>query len=281
MGQQQVARREYELLGNDDGEEDTDLLLRAPQLASKHAAVAIAQAALDKARLDLERTIITAPFNAMLQSRTVSLGSYVAPGATLATLVGTDEYWVELAVPVDELRWIQIPGFNAEEPSPARVYHEPAWGPHVSRAGCVHRLMSEIEPQGRMARVLVTVRDPLQLHEPNEETCRLLLNSFVRVEIEGKEVQNVVQVARTVVHDGAYVWVMTPESILDIRPIDIAWSGEDHLFISSGLADGDLLVVSDLAAPIQGMALRTEDDNTPRGKNEPSRRPQATKEANE
>jgi len=112
MGQQSVARREYELLGQDVREEDRELLMRQPQLATAKATVAAAEASLAKAKLDLKRTDVVAPFNATVQSRSVDLGSQVAVGASLASLVGTDKYWVQVSIPVSQLKWIRVPGAN-------------------------------------------------------------------------------------------------------------------------------------------------------------------------
>jgi multidrug resistance efflux pump len=48
--------------------------------------------ALEQARLNLQRTQITAPFDAAIISRNVNEGSQVNAGDLLARLVGTDEY---------------------------------------------------------------------------------------------------------------------------------------------------------------------------------------------
>ncbi len=266
MGQQDVAKREYEILGETAGEEDEELVLRRPQLAAKEAAVSIARATLDKARLDLERTEIVAPFNAFVQARVANLGSYVSPGAPLATLVGTDEFWVEVSVPVDELSWLDIPTADGEEGSKARIYNTVAWGDEGYRDGVVTRLLAALEPQGRMARLLVAVPDPLDLDSDEEPRRPLLLDSFVRVEIGGKDIENVANIPRTALREGRQAWVMTADSTLDIRDVDVVWSSVDRVYVSRGLSDGDLLVVSDLPAPVQGMALRTGDESSPAGK---------------
>ena len=260
MGQQSVAQREYELLGQTAVGEDEELLLRQPQLAAKKAAVSVAQALLDKALLDLDRTAITSPFNAVVQTRNVDLGAYVGPGTTLATLVDTDEYWVEVSVAVDDLHWIAIPGFGSTEGSPARVYHEAAWGPDAFRDAAVQRLMTDLEPEGLMARLLVVVKDPLQLNAQTDTPHPLSLGSRVRVEIDGRELPDVVKVPRRSVREGTYVWVMMPDHTLDIREIQIVWSAQDDVCISDGLHEGDLLVTSDLGAPMPGMLLRTADE---------------------
>ena len=264
MGQQSVAQREYELLGEEVREGDRELLLRGPQLESARAAVSAAQAALDKARLDLERTVVTAPFNALVQTRRVELGSQVNAGMALASLVGTDRYWVEASVPLDELRWIRIPGHNAETGSPVRVYHDSAWGAGAFREGWVKHLRADLEPQGRMGRLLIGVRDPLHLGVEPARAHPLILDSYVRLEIEGRTLPDVIEVPRTALRDGNRVWIMGPENALLIREVEPAWSGDGKVYVSEGLSDGDLLVTSDLAAPVEGMALRTADAGQPR-----------------
>ena len=277
MGQQSVARREYELLGKPLATEDKDLILRRPQLQIARADCAAAEAALaaakavskaaeaskaaaevdlEKARLDLQRTTIRAPFNAVVRTRLVDLGSQLAVGTPLASLVGSDEYWVEVSVPVDHLKWIRIPGVNGRAGSPARVYHESAWGREARRLGTVKRLMADLEPQGRMARLLVSVTDPLSLRSSEEEARPLILGAYVRVDISGPDLANVVRLPRTALRDGRRVWVMDPDKTLDIREVTIAWSGDEDVYVREGLADGEWVITSDLGAPVQGMALR-------------------------
>jgi len=257
MGQQDVAKRESELLGADLGKEDKELLLRGPQLAAAQASVAMARAALEKARLDLERTTIEAPFNAIVQSRNVDIGSQVNARAALASLVCTDEYWVQVSVPVNQLRWIDIPGANSSTGSAVRVYHEAAWGEKKARLGTVKALMTNIETEGRMAMLLVSVKDPLNLDTDVPKDCPLILDAYVRVEINGRQLRNVVRIPRTALRDGNRVWVMNSDGTLDIREVAIEWSSDDYVCLSGGLVSGDLVVTSDLAAPVQGMALRT------------------------
>jgi len=301
-GQQEVARREYELLGKEIGEADRDLVLRVPQLeqaqatydaakAAKRAALAAkkaaeaskasteamkrsaeagvkaaeasktaAEAALKQARLDLARTTIRALFNAIVSSESVDLGSQVSPTTRLATLVGTDEYWVEVSVPVDQLRWIQIPRKQGEPGSPVRIYNEAAWGSQQYRTGTVVRLATALESEGRMARLLISVSEPLGRQDAGGQTPALLIDSYVRVEIDGTEIKNVVSLERDLVHDGDRVWVMNAESKLEIRPISIAFRSRDRLLVSGGLTSGERVVTSGAAAPVEGMPLRTEAD---------------------
>lgn len=258
LGRQDIARHEYKLLGEEIGADDEGLLLREPHLVMTEAAVAAAKAALEKARLDLDRTEVAAPFNAVVRSTAVELGSQVSAGAVLGTLVGSEKYWVEVAVPVDQLRWIKIPGFNSQFGSAARISYESAWGAGAYRTGTVEKLVSELEPEGRMARLLVGVDDPLQLEIAWAERLPLILNSYVKVELEGVEIPDVAKVPRSALRQGDRVWVMDDEGKLEIRRVETVWSDQSVVYVGGGLSAGDLLVTGDLGAPVEGMALRTD-----------------------
>jgi hypothetical protein len=278
LGQQAVARRESELLGRELAPEDMELVLRQPELRTAEATVAAAEAALraaetdrdaagaavdaarsalERARLDLSRTSVSAPFNAIVKTRTANLATQVSPSAPVAELCGSDTYWVRLTVPVAHLKWIRIPQRTGERGSGVRIYHASAWGEGVYREGEVLRLGAGVEPEGRLASLLVAVDDPLDLEGDPPGRRRLMLDDYVRAEIDGRTLEGVVRIERTALREGRRVWVMTADDALEIRPVEIAWSDAETVFVAEGLADGERLVTSDLGAPVEGMALRT------------------------
>jgi RND family efflux transporter MFP subunit len=263
MGQQAVAQREYELLGEAISDENRDLVLRKPQLSQAQAALEVAKAALDLARLDLERTTVRAPFNATVRMRDVNVGMQVSPTTELAIVSGSDEYWIELTVPVDDLKWIRIPDGPDQPGSLVRVRSQVTRNKGTARQGRVLRLLPDLEPNGRLARVLVSVRDPLALQPENQGKPALILGDYVSAVIEGIGVSNAVALDRTYFRDGDQVWVMTPEHQLEIRPVTVAFRSVDTLLVSDGLQDGERVVVTDLPAALEGMALRTPEDPLP------------------
>ena len=44
---------------------------------------------------------------------------------------------------------------------------------------------------------------------------------------------------------------------MDIRPVNVAWSSQEEVYISGDILDGEALVTTDLASPVDGMLLRT------------------------
>jgi len=260
QGNQLIAQKEYKLLGETVSDQERALMLRRPQMENLRATLEAAQTKLDQARVDLARTEIKVPFNAVVQSRAVSLGTRASESIVLATLVGTDAYWVEVSVPVSQLRWVRIPQTEGDQGALVRIYDAAAWGDGVYRQGRVIRLESNLETQGRMARLLVRVEDPLSLQPDSAGKPRMMIGSYVRVEIEGNAVASAAAIEREFIRNGNSVWVMDADGNLVIRPVKIAFRGTDRLIVTGGIDPGEQMVISDLSAPVAGMPLRTADD---------------------
>ena len=268
MGLQAVALRDFELLNETIAEEDRDLVLRKPQLQSAEAAVASARAALEDAQLDLDRTRVRAPFNALLSERRTNVGGQVSASSPLGALVGVDTFWVETSVPVDQLRWIEIPSTSADPGAAARIYNEAAWGPAAYRSGAVIRMHAGLEPRGRMARLLIAVPDPLALRPGNEGQPRMILSSYVRVEIEGKTLSGVAAIPRSALRDGDRVYLMDGQDRLEIRQIDVLFRAAGSV-LARGVRDAERLVTTNLSAPVPGMLLRTPSGEEPATRGKP------------
>ncbi len=268
QGNQVVAKQEFDLLGEGITQREKALVLRLPQLKSSHANIEAAKATLESAKLALARTVLTTPFDATVLQRQVDLGTYITTNSDIVTLVGTDEYWVELSVAPSQLRWIKIPHSPEELGSPVKLYHDTVWGKTIFRSGHVIRLLTDLEAEGRMARVMVAIEDPLNFHTNNSEDPKVLLGSYLRAEIQGQEIEQVAKVDRNFVRDGDAVWLLSENNTLEIRPINIVFRGPSHVLISQGLQEGDRLIVTDIPSPTEGMPLRPMTPVTPESQDE-------------
>ncbi|MEP1896959.1 efflux RND transporter periplasmic adaptor subunit [Alloalcanivorax venustensis] len=257
QGRQAVAEQDFELLGEELDEGNRHLVLRQPQLKQARAQVDFAEAALRRAELDLQRTRISAPFDAQILSRDVATGSQVSTGDSLARLVATDRYWVSASVPLSQLRWLRFAERDGEEGAPVTLRHEAAWGPSQSRQGRLQRLVGELDANARLARVLVSVEDPLALRA-EAGTPSLILGAFVRTAIEGRALDDVVRLDRSLLRREDTVWVME-DGALDIRDVTVLLRDDDYVYLSEGLDQGDQVVATDLATVVDGAALRLED----------------------
>lgn len=263
-----VAEDEWELLEDSvpSDPENRDLALRIPQIEQARASVAAAQGTLLKAQIDLERCAISAPFNALVVRESVDLGQVINPQTEVATLVGTDYYWVQVALPVEDLMWIDLPGPDGRGGSPATITSR-SGSVEIVREGHVERLLGDVDPAGRLARLLIVIEDPMNLkHAADEHGMPLLLGSFVTVRITGRVVDDVIVVPRQALRtldqaasggaeDG--LWIMTNEDRLEMRPVEVVWRDQESVLVRGGVSAGERLVTSAISTPIAGMRLET------------------------
>jgi RND family efflux transporter MFP subunit len=257
IGRQDIAKREMELFqsGKSASKTDRALALRKPHLANARASLKAAKAALAKARLDLERTEIKAPFNALIQEKLIDLGANISPQTLLATLVGTDQYYVEASIPANHLQQIKIP--SDSQTIGARVTIKPDAKAKSAYPGRVIRLRADLEREGRMARILIAIQDPLGLQIPvPPDKSPLLLGAFVNLEIEGPHLKELFAIPVTALRDGKRLWIMDTDNILEIRDTEIVWRERETVYVKNGLHEGENLIVSAIAAPVAGMPLR-------------------------
>ncbi|HPJ93500.1 MAG TPA: efflux RND transporter periplasmic adaptor subunit [Deltaproteobacteria bacterium] len=253
QGRAEVARREWELLKGDVEytESGRDLALRKPQLENARAGIEAARSALKKAELDLERTVIHAPFNAVIMTENVDVGQLISPGVAIATLAGSDSFRVQASVNIDELAWIDIPGVNAEKGSRARII-QLFGGKRNNHTGEVEQLLSEVDEKGRMARVLINVPDPFE----GSREMPLLLGAYVSAHIEGKSLDDIYVIPNEALREGEKVWLLTKENTLAIKGIQVVWRQREEVFVQ-GLSPQDRLITSRISVPVEGMDLRT------------------------
>nr|WP_321402117.1 efflux RND transporter periplasmic adaptor subunit [uncultured Desulfobacter sp.] len=253
QGSQNIAKEELRVLSEITVQKvnQTDLALRKPQLAQAMAAVTSAQADLTQADLNLSRTRIVAPFNAMILERSVNVGTYVGVQDSLVSLVGTDEFWIEAVVPLDE-----IPFLDMDTPGgcPVRIRSQAGTGTWDGR---VIQVTGQLSDTSRMAQVLVGVKNPLgTLNHPS--SVPLMIDDYVYVDITGRTLEDVMALPRTALKDDNTLWV-NQNNTLDIRKVTLAWKDETNVYIQKGISPGDQVVVSDLSTPVQGMALKSSD----------------------
>lgn len=256
QGQQRVAEKEWALFKDEFDEEDETnaLALRQPQLDSARVAVDAAQSRLDRAELNLRRTTIRAPFNGVVLADNVDIGQFVTSQTQMARLADSDVAWVQASLPVEQLGDIAIPGVNAEEGAKATISLQTGRS-ELTWRGRVIRLYGELDPQGRMARVLLEV--PQSIGPDSDGEIPLLLGSYVDVAFDARESARLVEIRREAVRDGDEVFVFA-DGKLEIRSIEIAWRRRDTVLVRDGLSAGDKVITSQIAAPVEGMALRTD-----------------------
>lgn len=256
MGRQDVAQQDYELIGDELSIENQTLVLRKPQLESARANIAAAEASVQQAQLNLQRTTIRAPFDAHIISRNANVGSQLAPGAELGRLVGMDEYWVVANVPVANVTWLTFAESEANSGSGVKIEND-SWASGQYREGKLFWLVGALDAQTRLARVLISVPDPLVRKTSMDTIPPLMIGTFVEAHIQAREIQDVIRLNRDHLRQGETVWIME-EGKLSIRKVDILFQDAEYAYIRKGLSDNDRVVTTDLSTVVEGSGLRLE-----------------------
>lgn len=262
-GKQVVAKREWNLLKETvpQGELAEYLSLRKPHLEEKKAALESAKARLRKAEIDLERTVIRAPFDAIVTVEAAEIGQVVTQLNPIATLVSTEMFRVQLSVPFDKLQWIAIPQNGSGKGAKVKVIQEGGQKNRIEREGYVIRILGDVDPNSRLVRVVAGVMDPLCLDKKTSCNQPLLLESYVRGDIEGPLMSHVIRVPRRAVREGDIVWVMDSNKRLRKKKVQVDLKREDDVLVSKGLEEGDLIILNALPLALEGMKLRLVEDN--------------------
>ncbi len=262
-GRRSLAEAEWKLFEGDVPftEEGRYLALRKPQQRNAEISLESATSGLKKAALNVERTRIVAPFNALVIDEAVEMGQLITPQSRLATLAGTDQFWVRVAIPPERIDWVRFESGEGSPGSRAVITQETSGEARITREGRVLRLLGDLGSAGRMARVIVAVDDPLDTRRG--ERLPLLLGSYVRVEIEGKEFQGVFTLPRAALREGSRIWILDGQSRLRIMEAEILWKTGESAYVRNPLSDGDRVIVSRLQTAVEGMELRLEGEERP------------------
>lgn len=246
-GQQATAQDELRILQSTTGKKlrNTDLALRKPQLAQAKANLDSAKAQLSQAELNLERTVIKAPYNAILIVRNTNLGNVISSQDHLGTLVSTNTYWVEIDVPVSDMRWLDIPGTKA------KVHLDNRRG---LREGSFLKMTGTLNEQSRLATMLVSVANPL-------EGAPLVLGDFVKVTLVGKTLEQAARIPQSWLRGANTVWIKKDGKLV-IQPVSVAHKDRDFAYITSGIKDGDNVITSNIVTPVDGMRLQPIEKRT-------------------
>lgn len=247
------ALRDWQTLGSG---EPSDLLARKPQLKSAEARLASVRAEVARARRNLERTEIRAPFDGIVRSEFVEKGMIVAPGVELITLFSPSE--LEVLLPVALSNYGMLARDEGGRLTGSATLSGNLGGEELTWPGRIVRSSGEVASGALTAGVVVAIEaasreGPLRYPPPG---------LFVKATLTGQELTGAVTIPREAIRGSNEVYVLTGEDRIMKRRLEVARSGRDEVLATAGVEAGERLVMTRMNTAVDGMeVLVTEDES--------------------
>ena len=236
--------------------EPPDLVKRKPQLDDAMANVLAAEADLEKARRDLQRTRISVPYDGLLREKRVDVGQYVTPGTQLGVSFAVDTAEIRLPLAMDDLAFLDLPSAtdNVDGDYPEVTLSADFGGETRRWKASLIRTEGVLDETSRVLYAVASVVDPYGLLGESQQD-ELRMGTYVRAQINGRRVEDVVVLPRFALRNDNTVLVANKERELEIRSVVVAREEPRQVYITSGVKGGELVVTTTLDAPIPGTRL--------------------------
>ena len=257
QGRSRQAKREWRDLGDKTANK---LFLRQPQLNAAIASLEAARADVEKAKLDLARTVISAPFQGRVRQTLVNIGQYVTPGTKIAKVYGTDV--VEVRFPLADRQAVLVDLPVNFEDSQVQTYPQVSLrtavaGINYEWQGQIVRTDASIDVQSRMTYAVAEVKNPFK-SSGNDSRPPLSIGLFVEGHIDGKTVEDAVNLPRQAVYKGDQILVLNQNNEIGFQTISVLRSNPNNV-VALGLEAGTRVVTTRIALAIAGMKVNPSD----------------------
>lgn len=241
---------------NPKNQEPTDFALNRTQVAQAKAMLRAAEADLERARLNLDRTELRVPFHGRVRARTVGIGQYVTAGMSMGRVYSIDTAEVRLPLTDTQLVELNLPlGYSAEDAlsAPAVRFSAMLGNREYSWEGVVVRIDGAIDNDTRLIYATAEIQDPYGLAV--SDGMPMAVGMFVNAEIEGVREQPAFVMPRLALRNADKVYVINDDNELEIRTVEVLSTSEERVLVTSGVSAGERVVTSPVPNAVDGMAV--------------------------
>jgi RND family efflux transporter MFP subunit len=233
-------------------EKPSDLAARKPHIESASAKVKAAEAAIVKAKRDVERTKVAAPYRGKLRAKFTELGSVLAPGLRVAELYSVDSYEVRLPLSLEDSAY--LPEGNVEG-SQVQLSAQLGGKPQQWTA-LVNRMEGEVDRGSRNVYLVAKVDAKDELLKPG---------LYVNGSIQGRSLQGVLRVPRKAFLDEDHLLTVDAQSKLHLRQVKPLRAEGSDMLVAGGISQSERVVLTALSAPIEGMEVKVLPESSSTG----------------
>jgi len=240
------ANRHRNLLMSRTGDTSIDAFQLATSTQYQdQAALAADQAAIEMAKINLDHTVIRAPFSGRLSYRLVDQGALINPGTPINTLAEVDPIYATFNPPDSDLA--EIEAAQGKTPVPAEVL----MGEDKPRLyyGKLTFLDNTVGPTTGTITMRATIANP-------DHT--LLPGQFVRVRLHIADRPNTLLVPQAAVGSsqlGKYLYVLGKGNGIEQRYVKLGSAYGEMVAVAEGVNEGQLVVTGNLLKVAPGVVV--------------------------
>ena len=245
----ELAKKDWEELGEGEA---SPLTLRIPQLEEAQALLNAAEADLEKAKLNLERTVISLPFDGLIKKKNAGIGQYVNAGSILGSAFSTEKVLIPLPLTDTELSYLGLPlGYESKEylDGPKVIFRSFISRKNIEWTGRITRTSGSIDSLTRLVYAYAEVINPY------DQTPPLVIGTYVDAEIEGNFISGGFVISNAAIKNGNEIYLIDENNKLKIKTIEVVGTENEDVIIFGDINENDMIVVSTLNTVYEGMEL--------------------------
>ncbi|WP_305458016.1 efflux RND transporter periplasmic adaptor subunit [Photobacterium leiognathi] len=248
----------------------TALGLREPQRKQEEANVKFAKAGVERAKRNLAKTEIRAPFDALVKMKNINMGSYLTQGKLIGELYGTETAEIRLPITPNSFSYLDLNRLDSRKLNIEAQYGDIQinhWAAKLVRNEGI------IDKDNRMIYLIAEVDDPYNLKSPLDKSSIKSISSlstpspsltlpvlqfgtFVTTTIQGKKVKDVIKLPRHVVRSEQVI-VVDSQNKTQTRQVNVVRSDNENAYVIGGLEDGEFVSLIRADSLIDGTEVKT------------------------
>ena len=238
-------------------EEANPLLLNKPQIDLANARLDAAKAELAAARLNYNRTKLSAPFDGRIMTKSAELGQFLSRGSSIGRVFASQT--MEVRIPMTDVQVSELGltlGYSAKTAGtkglPATVttvfgLNQYAW------QGYVKSVDASIDSRTRLLFATVVVE------QSSEQQAALAPGLFVDVQLASPAKLSGLEVPRTALRNGNQIYVYQDDKLV-LKDVKTVYTSKEIVIVSedggTDLVLGDKVITSPVPGAYQGMPIK-------------------------
>ena len=215
------------------------LVALGPQIAQAQAQLQAAKSREDIAKLELQRTRFTLPFDGMITRSSAQLGQLVSNGKAFGQAYATDS--VELVAPIAQSNLAQL--------APVENLRVQVFIAGNQFEASIDRVGAELDPRSRFAKVYIPLSQTMLKNTDGADDL-LKPGMFADLVIEGPAHANSLLLPEAALQGSGAIWVVRGGRLQDVQPTLLGRNADG--IVVAGFDIGEGIVIGSIAGAQAG-----------------------------